>query len=93
MEEFSPDPSICKTSSENIPDAYGFGHNKFYQDVKKDFLKIKKFPVKPDDCLKTIKLLNAFYVSDELKKQVDFDKIKDSVRLGKTNEKISKIYR
>jgi len=93
MEEYSPNPSLCKLYSENIPDAYGFGHNKFYNDVKNDFIKIKKFPIKPDDCIETVRLLNSFYVSDEQKKIVSVKKIKDSSRLGVKNEKISKIYR
>ena len=30
LEEYSPNKKICKKFSENIPDAYGYGHYKIY---------------------------------------------------------------
>ena len=92
IDVFSPRPSICKKYSENIPDAYGFGHFKLYKDVSKDLLNIKKFPINKHDCFKTIQFLNSFYVSDERKRKVNVGKILDSKRLGKKNDKISKLY-
>jgi len=93
MEEYSPDPKICSQFSEKIPDAYGFGHYKLYRDIKNDLFKKKKFPVQPKDCIKTIRLLNSFYISDECNKKVFVNKCTDSKRLGIQNQKISKIYR
>ena len=93
MEVFSPDPSICKKNSERIPDAYGFGHYKLYRDVKNDYLKKKKFPVSAKDCMETVKLLNSFYISDEKKKNVSVKSCRDSSRLGRKDEKISKLFR
>ena len=93
MEVFSPDPSICKKNSERIPDAYGFGHYKLYRDVKSDYLKKKKFPVSSKDCIETVKLLNSFYISDEKKKNISVKSCKDSTRLGRSDEKISKLFR
>ena len=92
IEIFTPRPSICKRFSENIPDAYGFGHFKLYKDVSYDLLNIKKFPINKQDCFKTIQFLNSFYVSDERKRKVNVNKILDSKRLGKKNDKISKLY-
>ena len=93
LEKFSPNPKICKKFSENIPDAYGFGHNKLYKDIFNDMKNKEKFPVNGSDCYKTIRFLNSFYVSDEQKKTVLVDKVKDSKRLGRKNEKISKLYK
>ncbi len=93
MEEYSPNPKICKRFSENIPDAYGFGHYKLYEDVKNDFIKKKKFPINSEDCIKTLKFLNSLYVSDEMKKSVLVKSSKDSKRLGRKNNKISKLYK
>ena len=93
MEEYSPNPKICKNFSEKIPDAYGFGHYKLYEDIMNDFLRRKKFPINTEDCIKTVKLLNSFYVSDELKKNIFVKSCKDSKRLGRKNEKISNLYR
>lgn len=89
---FTPKPSICKKFSENIPDAYGFGHFQLYRDVSLDLTNVKKFPMNKKDCYKTIQFLNSFYVSDEQNKKVKVNKVLDSKRLGRKNDKISKLY-
>ena len=93
MEEYSPNPKLCKKYSEHIPDAYGFGHFKLYNDVSKALLFKKKFPVNSKDCINTIRLLNSFYVSDEQKRNITVSRTKDSKRLGKKNNTISRLYR
>ena len=93
LQIYSPNQNLCKMNSEKIPTAYGFGHFSFYRDIKNYFSNSIKFPVSFDDCLKTINLLNSFYISDEIKNSVNPTKIKDSKRLGTKNEKISKKYR
>ena len=93
MEVYSPDPSICKKNSEKIPDAYGYGHYKLYRDVRNDYLNKKKFPVNKKDCIATVKLLNSFYISDEQKKNISVKSCKDSSRLGRRDERISKLFR
>lgn len=93
LEIFSPKPSDTKKFSENIPDAYGFGHFDLYKDVALDLNRKKKFPVSFEDCYKTIQFLNSFYSSNEKKKTLDVKKVVDSKLLGKKNEKISKLYR
>ena len=89
LQIYTPNQKLCKINSEKIPTAYGFGHFSFYN----YFSNFTKFPVSYNDCLRTINLLNSFYISDEIKKSVNPMKIKDSKRLGNNNEKISKKYR
>ena len=93
LEVYTPNQKLCKKNSENIPNAYGFGHYAFYRDVSKYFSNSKKFPVTYKDCLNTINLLNSFYISDEINNKVVINKFKDSNRLGSMNEKISKKYK
>ena len=93
MEEFSPSPKICKSFSEKLPDAYGYGHFKFYKDVSNDFLLKRKFPISPSDCIKSIQLLNSFYISNEKKKEINVLKSSDSKKLGRKNNRISNLYR
>ena len=93
LEKFSLNESFCKKFSENIPDPYGFGHNYIYKFVKDDFTKKSKYPINFQDCRKTIQLLNSFYISDEKNKKINTLFSKNSKRLGRKNEKISKLYR
>jgi len=93
LKEYSPDNSYCKKYSENIPNAYGFGHFKMYEDIKDDFKKKKKYSINFRDCLKTVELINAFYVSDEKNKTVKVNSSGNSKRLGRADKKISKIYK
>ena len=60
--------------------------SKFYKN--KDLEVIKK-----DDCIKTLELLNSFYVSSELNKEIFLGNYLQSKNLGKKNEIISKLYR
>jgi predicted dehydrogenase len=93
LQIFTPKPNDCKIYSQKIPDAYGFGHYDLYKDIYYDLKKIKKFPITEDDCYKTIRLLNAFYASSEKNKTILVDKIIDSKKLGRKNEKISQKYK
>ena len=93
LEIFTPDPKDCSKYSEVIPDAYGFGHFNFYEDLYKSLVFKKKFPVSDKDCLESIKFLHSFYESSEKSKEIFFKNIKGSKKLGRKNEKISKRYR
>ena len=46
-----------------------------------------------DDCMKTIKLLHAFYRSDEAGTWVEVDSEDQSSRLGRADDKLSGLYR
>jgi len=99
LQIFTPDPDACTENSEDFAQVkghgavYGFGHGKMYQDIVDDFNGVKDYPVTADDCLQTLKLLNAFYRSDEQKDWTDVDGNVQSNRLGRTNDAISNLYR
>jgi UDP-N-acetyl-2-amino-2-deoxyglucuronate dehydrogenase len=95
LQIFSPDPSTCVTYSEDFSDCvYGNGHAKMYQDIVAHFQDGSPYPVLKEDALSTIKLLHAFYRSDEAEGAfVKVDSNEPSTRLGRPNEKISDLYR
>jgi len=99
LQIFTPDPDACATNSEDFSRVkghgavYGFGHTQMYQDIVDHFNAAKPYPVVSDDCLQTLKLLNAFYRSDEQKSEVSVDSTDQSLRLGRENDSISNLYR
>ena len=93
LQVFTPDPTACVEYSEKIPDAYGFGHITVYRDIVAHFHGDKAYPVDREDCLKTLRLLHAFYRSDEAVDWCGTDSDESSVRLGRPNEAISDLYR
>ena len=93
LQIFSTKPSECKKYSEKIPNTLGLGHTHFYNKLKESLLLKKKFPVNQKDCYATIRLLNAFYKSDELEKKVLVKNITSSKRLNIKNNNLSKLYR
>jgi UDP-N-acetyl-2-amino-2-deoxyglucuronate dehydrogenase len=93
LQIFTPDPAACSEHSENIPDAYGFGHRFVYREMVDDLTGKRPFPVTREDCLGTLNLLHAFYRSDEIGGWVDVQKGVPSDRLGRRNEEISNLYR
>jgi predicted dehydrogenase len=99
LQVFTPDPKAC---SENFEDfqgikgagaVYGHGHGLMYRDIVAFFKDRTAYPVSRDDCLGTLKLLHAFYRSDEAGGWVDVDSDEQSDRLGRPNEAISNLYR
>lgn len=93
LQVFTPDPSACAESSENIPDAYGYGHGFVYRDLVEDLAGGRPFPVTRQDCLNTLNLLHAFYRSDEVGGWVDVQAGIPSDRLGRPNDSVSDLYR
>jgi predicted dehydrogenase len=94
LQIFTPDPSACELYSEQIPDAYGFGHTTVYENIVADLAGIRAFPVSRDDCRRSLNLWHAFYRSDEEKGQwVDVVTAGKSSRLGRPNDEISNLYR
>ena len=43
LEQFSMNEKDIKKFSENVPDAYGFGHYNFYRDVVENLMRKKNF--------------------------------------------------
>ncbi len=95
LQIFTPDPSACAEYSEDFSDCvYGNGHAKMYQDIAAHFQSNAPYPVSREDALSTIKLLHAFYRSDEADGAfVDVDSPEQSIRLGRPDEDISNLYR
>lgn len=97
---FSPNKNDCKKYSDDFKDlpgrgkVYGRGHYEAYLDIYKSLTKNIPFPVSPAECLKSINLLNALYKSYQNNgKWVKLNKVVNPIKLGRKNEKISKLYR
>jgi UDP-N-acetyl-2-amino-2-deoxyglucuronate dehydrogenase len=94
LQVYTPDPSSCKLNSEDFSgNVYGNGHVKLYQEISAFFNKSVPFSVSYLDALDTIKLLNAFYVSDERKSYVTVNDAGDSIRLGRNCDELANLYR
>ena len=94
LQIYSPDPAACAESSEDFSgNVYGHGHIKIYEEIVKSFQRDYVFPVQYEDTFATIRLLNSFYVSDESQAWVNVSTAPDSVRLGRFDNELAKIYR
>lgn len=94
LQVFTPDPAACQVHSEDFSGSiYGKGHGQIYKDIAAFWYKKTPFPVDQRDCLNTIKLLDAFYRSDELGAAVDVESAEESVRLGRPDEVLANLYR
>jgi predicted dehydrogenase len=93
LEIYTPNPKMCKKYSEKFPIVYGFGHLELYKKILSFYKNKKNKVIEKSDCLKTLELLNSFYVSSESNKEIVLGKYLQSKNLGKKNEKISKLYR
>ena len=99
LQIFTPDPGACAANSEDFQGirgagaVYGFGHSLMYKDIVSFFRDANPYPVSRDDCLDTLKLLHAFYRSDEAGGWVDVDSDEQSERLGRADEAVSDLYR
>ena len=99
LQIFTPEPTECAANSEDFIGikghgaVYGYGHSDMYADIVKHFSSEAPYPVDREDCLNTLKLLHAFYRSDEVGDWVEIKNAEQSARLGKPNETISDLYR
>jgi len=99
LQIFTPDAQACGRNSEDFKGikghgaVYGFGHTEMYGDIVKHFAGEAPYPVSREDCLSTLKLLHAFYRSDEASDWVKVDSEEQSQRLGRADEDISNLYR
>lgn len=99
LQVFTPDPEECANNSEDFIGikghgaVYGFGHGEMYRDIVGYFAGGTPYPVNRKDCISTLKLLHAFYRSDEAGSWVTVDSVEQSQRLGLPNETISNLYR
>lgn len=94
LQVFTPEPTACERYSENFSACvYGEGHKAIYKDIHHALINNENYQVSEQDCAATIKLLHAFYVSDEKNSWVSFADTFESKRLGMTDESISDLYR
>lgn len=95
LQIFTPDPSACPEWSEDFSgDIYGNGHSQIYRDIAAFFHADEPYPITRDDVLGTLKLLHAFYRSDEANGGwVTANSPGESVRLGRPDEALANVYR
>ncbi|MDE2141111.1 MAG: Gfo/Idh/MocA family oxidoreductase [Elusimicrobia bacterium] len=94
LQVYTPEPAACAANSEDFSgNVYGHGHVKIYEEILADVERVRPFPVTEEDAFATIRLLNAFYRSDEVKGWVAVDEAGDSARLGRPDEKLADLYR
>lgn len=91
--KFSPDKTEEVVHSEKFPDVYGYGHKEIYKQIYNCIINNEEPPITFDDAMKSIKLLNSLYKSDEIENWVDLKNNESSTRLGRNDESISKLYR
>ena len=93
LQEYTVNKKICKRYSEDFnKDIYGNGHYLIYKDIYKTYSKGSKYFISEKDSINTLKLLNAFYVSDEKNSWIDTDDNTESKKLGKLDKKLIKLY-
>lgn len=94
LQVFTPDPNACAAWSEDFSgNIYGHGHRMAYQDIAACWQGKKPYPIDRLDCLKTLRLLHAFYRSDERNGPVEVDSDEESCRLGRADEALAGLYR
>lgn len=94
LQVFTPDPSACKDWSEDFSgDVYGNGHAQIYGNIAACLRSGVPYPITRDDALGTLRLLHAFYRSDEDAGTVAVDREGESSRLGRPDESLANLYR
>lgn len=94
LQVFTPDPSACASHSEDFSgNVYGHGHAAMYRDIAAFFHQSTAYPISREDCFETLRLLHAFYRSDEAGGWLDVADDAESIRLGRAGESVSELYR
>jgi len=94
LQIYTPDPAACVPNSEDFSgNVYGHGHEELYKEIVALYRSAKPFSVTFQDALETIRLLNAFYVSDEAASWTEVAAAGDSARLGRPDEALADLYR
>lgn len=94
LQVFTPDESACSEWSEDFSECvYGNGHKEIYRNIVASMTNGSPYPVSQEDCCETIKLLHAFYRSDENCSWVSVDSDEESSRLGCVDEDLANLYR
>jgi UDP-N-acetyl-2-amino-2-deoxyglucuronate dehydrogenase len=94
LQVYTPDPGACAANSEDFSgNVYGHGHEQLYKEIAAFFAIGAPFSVPFEDARDTIKLLNAFYVSDERGGYIEVAAAGDSARLGRPDDELANLYR
>lgn len=94
LQIFTPDPAACPQWSEDFSgNVYGNGHAAMYADIAAHFHQRVPYPVDRRDAMNTLRLLHAFYRSDEQRSWVDVDREDESPRLGRDDDELATLYR
>ena len=94
LQIFTPSPNECEKYSEDFSDCvYGEGHKLLYDDIYASMSSGAEYSVSQQDCLKSIRLLHAFYRSNEKNNWQEVDEDGESSALGRSNDEISNLYR
>lgn len=92
LASWSLDPTRCQQASEDIPNAYGYGHKPFLQDVVADLQGARAHPISFEEGARAIRLLNALYRSAEDSVPVFLKDCLSSNLLGRYEEKLHGLY-
>ena len=92
LETYTIDPDARAASSEEFPDAYGFGHWPFFRDLVADLRGGSPHPISLDEGTRAIRLLNALYRSAEDGREVRLDEGAVSRRLGRADSRLTALY-
>ena len=90
---FTPDPSACRSCSEEFEIVYGLGHREMYKDIVGVLGRGADAPVSYDDGMKTLELLHGVYRSAEIGGTVEICEANQSDHLGRPDDAISDLYR
>jgi UDP-N-acetyl-2-amino-2-deoxyglucuronate dehydrogenase len=94
LQLFTPDADACGAWSEDFSgDVYGNGHAELYRRIVAFFESGAEYPITRDDALGTLRLLHAFYRSDEEGGWITLDAGGESARLGRPDEALARLYR
>ena len=89
---WTPNPALCTEASEDIPNAYGFGHKPFIADVVRHVRDGVPHPIDFSEGMRAIRLLNALYRSAEDAAAIDPSDGLGSRRLGADDPRLRATY-
>jgi UDP-N-acetyl-2-amino-2-deoxyglucuronate dehydrogenase len=94
LQIYTPEPTACVACSEDFSgNVYGNGHQQMYSEIVTALTDGSSFSVEYEDVLASMRLLNAFYRSDESAGWVSLSDTHESDRLGRIDEKLANLYR
>jgi predicted dehydrogenase len=92
LTSWSPDPALCNSVSEEVPNAYGFGHKPFLADVVAELQGNSSHPISFAEGLRAVRLLNALYRSAEEGGPVQLSENPESRQFGRYDERLFNLY-